>query len=32
LKAQGMVSFAAILTPAQAENIRAYVLREAQKK
>ena len=30
LKDQGMVSFKAILTPQQAENIRAYVLRQAR--
>ncbi|MGH6614451.1 PQQ-dependent dehydrogenase, methanol/ethanol family [Sphingomonas sp.] len=31
LKDQGMVSFKPILTPAEAENIRAYVLREARR-
>lgn len=31
LKDQGMVGFGQILTPAEAENIRAYVIRQAKK-
>ena len=31
LKDQGMVSFGKILTPAEAENMRAYVIRQAKK-